>query len=262
MPDAGRASSAAAEDRLTEYAAAAEPDRVAAAADEILSVADLLRREPRLRRALTDPARSGDERSALLAAVLAGKVRDDALGLLTALVSERWSSPGGLLDATERLGVGELAEIEDELFRFGQVVAGDRRLAAALGDSSAPVARRAALVRQLLADRARPATVRLAEVALTGFGGRGFAASLTRLVELAAQWRDRAVAYVTTAVPLSDEEEQRLSATLSEMYGQQISLKVDVDPSVIGGARVRVGPDLYDGTISRRFDQSRKALAG
>ena len=60
----------------------------------------------------------------------------------------RWSTPSELLDATERLGVeallagadaaGELAEVEDELFRFGQVVDGDPALAAALGRLDAP----------------------------------------------------------------------------------------------------------------------------
>ena len=37
------------------------------------------------------------------------------------------------------------------------------------------------------------------------------------------------------------------------MYGRQMSVKVTVDPSVLGGARVLVGSDLYDGTISRRW---------
>jgi F-type H+-transporting ATPase subunit delta len=103
--------------------------------------------------------------------------------------------------------------------------------------------------------------VRLIEVALEGFGGRSFEFSRTRLVELTAAKRDREVAYVTVAKPLTDADEQALAAKLSEMYGRQVSLKVDVDPAIIGGVSVRVGSDLYDGTILRRLNEAKQAFA-
>jgi F-type H+-transporting ATPase subunit delta len=271
MQAASRESFAAAAQRLSAYAQQAEPSTLADLADEILAVARLLQREPRLRRSLAEAARPGERRAELLRRVLSGKVGDDALDLLAALVAGRWSAAGDLLDGTELLGVeallaaaeraGELADVEDELFRFGQVVAGDPRLAAALGDSSAEPARRATLVRQLLDGKALPVTVRLAELALYGFGGRGFQAALTRLVELAAQRRDRTVAYVTAAVLPTEAEEQRLAVRLGEMYRRGVSLKITVDPHVIGGMSVRIGSDLYDGTISRRLAEARHALA-
>jgi F-type H+-transporting ATPase subunit delta len=187
-------------------------------------------------------------------------------------VAGRWSSGGELVDATERLGVeallasaesaGELGEVEDELFRFGQVAEGDSRLVGALGDSTTPVEQRASLVADLLKDKARPATVRLATLALAGYGGRGFAASLSRLVEAAAERRDRQVAYVTVAAPLTEADEERLGARLAQMYGREVALKVAVDPRILGGVSVRVGNDLYDGTILRRLNDTRTALAG
>ncbi|MCX4470309.1 ATP synthase subunit b-delta [Micromonospora sp. MW-13] len=271
MQAASRESYRAATERLAAYARGAEPSAVAATADDLLAVAGLLGREPRLRRALSDPARPGADRAALLGDMLRGKVGADALDLLSGLVSGRWSAPSELLDGTERLGVeallasadaaGELGEIEDELFRFGQVVAGQPALSAALSDPVAPVEQRAALARELLAGKSSPTTVRLVEVALGGFGGRSFTGSVTRLVELTADRRDRQVAYVTVAAPLSDEDEHRLGARLSAMYGREVSVKQAVDPSVLGGASVRVGPDLYDGTVLRRLNETRNALA-
>jgi F-type H+-transporting ATPase subunit delta len=266
-----RESYALAAEALSAYAGEATPEALTDVADELLAVAGLLRREPRLRRTLGDTSRSGEARVGLLRSVLEGKVSDDALNLLSALVAARWPTPGSLLDGTERLAVDallagadradELAEVEDELFRFGQVVSGDRALAAALSDSTAELSRRAELVRSLLDGKVRPATLRLADLALAGFGGRGFAASLTRLVELAASRRDRSVAYVTTAVPLTEAQEQRLAARLAALYGRNVSLKIDVDESIIGGARIQVGSDLYDGTVARRLAEARTALA-
>jgi F-type H+-transporting ATPase subunit delta len=151
--------------------------------------------------------------------------------------------------------------VEDELFRFGQIVAGNPQLAVTVSDPGASTARRVKLVEDLLKGKAQPATLRLAEVAIEGLGGRSFEASLTRLVEMTAAKRDREVAYVTVARPLTDADEQALAAKLSDMYGRAVSVKIDVDPAVIGGASVKVGSHLYDGTILRRLTEAKQALA-
>ncbi len=239
--------------------------------EEILAFADLLAREPRLRRALADPSRAGEARAELVTNLLAGKLGDAATAPIATLASGRWSAPSELLEAAERLGVdallasaqrsGDLAEVEDELFRFGQIVAGDPKLAAVIGDSSADPAGRATVVRELLEGKAKPVTVKLAELAVRGFGGRNFAAGLTRLVELVAERRDAEIAFVTVAEPLDEASESRLARSLTTMYGRQVSLKIIVDPSVLGGMSVRVGSDLYDGTVARRLANVRNALA-
>ncbi len=255
---------------LADYAREATPEQLTTVADEMLAVSGLLTREPRLRRALADPARTGGERVDLVRGLLAGKLGDQSVDLVAALVGQRWGSAAELLDAVERVGVdallaaadraGELGEVEDELFRFGQVVDGSPELAATLADPTAPVEHRERLVENLLAGKARDVTVRLTKLALTGFGGRNFAASLTRMVELAAAKRDSQVAYVTVAAPLSEADEQRLGAALAQMYGRSVSVKVTVDPEIIGGLSVRIGSDLYDGTVLHRLVQARTAL--
>jgi F-type H+-transporting ATPase subunit delta len=289
MQAASRQSYAAALERLDGFAPDASPEQLQTVADELLAVAGLLAREARLRRALSDPARSGPNRADLLRGLLGDRVGEPTRELLDTLVAGRWSTPSELLDGCEQLGVqallasagaeagpeggaeggpaagpeggGRLAEVEDELFRFGQVVSGDPALAAAVGDRRAPVGQRATLTDRLLAGRAGDVTVRLVRVALGGFGGRSVTGALTRLVELAAQRRNLSVAYVTVATPLTGAEERRLGAALSARYGRDISVKTAVDPRVLGGARVQIGADLYDGTIARRLAQARTALA-
>jgi F-type H+-transporting ATPase subunit delta len=271
MSSASRESYAKAYDKLAADTSAATAEQLATIADEILAVAGLLRAQPRLRRALTDPARTGAARRDLLNSLLSGKISDTALDVLGTLVTGRWSTPNELLDAAERLGIeallssagkaGKLEEVEDELFRFGQIVSGNPELAVTLSDPGASTTRRVKLVEDLLKGKSQAVTLRLTEVALEGFGGRSFESSLTRLVELTAAKRDREVAYVTVAKPLDESEEERLSAKLSDIYGRQVTLKVDVDPSVIGGISVQVGSDLYDGTILRRLNEARQAFA-
>ncbi|MGH3735802.1 MAG: F0F1 ATP synthase subunit delta [Micromonosporaceae bacterium] len=272
MQAASRESYTAVRERFDEQARTAEPADLVTTADELLSVAGLLQRQPRLRRALSDPSRAGEDRAELVRSLLGDRVSAPVVELVAGLVAGRWSSSVDLLGAVEQLGVeallassdraGTLGEVEDELFRFGHVVDGDQRLGGAVADQSATVARRTELVRGLLDGKADPVTVRLTELSVSGFGGRNFSASLARLVELAAERRERRVAYVTVAAPLADADEERLSANLSRIYGEQVSLKVTVDPSVIGGISVQIGHDLYDGTVLRRLNQVRGALVG
>lgn len=270
MEAASREAFSAATERLNTYAGRAKAESLRTVADELLAVASLLGREPRLRRALSDPARSAEDRAGLATSLLGGQVSDGTQTLVGVLVSGRWSTAHDLLDGTELLGVeallaaaekdGTLAEVEDELFRFGQIVAGQERLAAALGDVTAEPSQRRVLADSLLEGKVTAVTERLVELALVGLGGRSFEASLTRLVELAAARRDREIGYVTVASALSDGDEERLAAALQRIYRREISLKVSVDPRVLGGMSVQVGSDLYDGTILRRINETRAAL--
>jgi F-type H+-transporting ATPase subunit delta len=272
MRTASRDSLAAALAALDRPADRADPAALSTAADQLLAVSRLLDREPVLRRSLSDPAAPAEIRRELLDAVIGRSIGPMARELLHGMVAARWSAPKDLVAAIELLAVhallaaaqraNALADVEDELFRFLRVVAGDHRLRVALGDATAGIERRERLVEQLLDGKARPTTVALVQLAVAGLGGRMFEPSLERLVEYAAQRRDREVAYVTVAAPLSPEQEQRLEASLARTYGRQMSLLITVEPSILGGMTVRVGQELYDGSIDRRLKQVRGALAG
>ena len=79
---------------------------------------------------------------------------------------------------------------------------------------------------------------------------------------LAAERRGRMVAVVTTAVPLSDQQKQRLGAALATLYGRQVHLNLDVDPEVRGGVSVRIGDEIVDGTVATRLEEAARRLAG
>jgi F-type H+-transporting ATPase subunit delta len=70
------------------------------------------------------------------------------------------------------------------------------------------------------------------------------------------------VARVISAVPLTDEQERRLAAALTEMYDRPISVRSALDPEIRGGLVVRVGDEVIDGSVAHRFATARAALAG
>jgi len=65
---------------------------------------------------------------------------------------------------------------------------------------------------------------------------------------------------VVTAVDLTSEQESRLTAALTDIYGRPIALRTAVDPAVRGGLAIRVGDEVIDGTISSRLAAARAAL--
>jgi F-type H+-transporting ATPase subunit delta len=60
-------------------------------------------------------------------------------------------------------------------------------------------------------------------------------------------------AEVTTAASLKDEEQQDLIAALSRATGRTVQIRVKRDPSLLGGAVVRLGDRVLDGSVARRL---------
>ena len=68
------------------------------------------------------------------------------------------------------------------------------------------------------------------------------------------------LAEVRTAVPLTDDQQDRLKAALANATGKQLNLKVVVDPSVLGGIVATVGDTVIDDTVRTRIDQMKSRL--
>jgi F-type H+-transporting ATPase subunit delta len=261
---------AAGQERLETLLAAAGTD-LARLGDDLFSVTDVLSANPALRRALTDPARDGEAKAALVGRIFTGRVSGDVVDVLAGLARSRWSQAGDLTDAVEAFAVsallasadraGRLDGVEDELFRFARTVEGDQGLRDAFSHRTSGPDRKTALVRTLLQGRAAPETVRLAVQAASHPRGLRTAQVLEHYVQAAAERRQQVVAQVVAAAPLTQEQRRRLEAALQRRYGR-VRLNVDVDPSVLGGLRIQVGSELVDGTVHARLDEARRRMAG
>jgi F-type H+-transporting ATPase subunit delta len=269
MRGMSRASLAEVEELLEPLTASSQT--AATLADELLAVAGLLARQRVLRRALADPSRAAGQRSALARSVLTGKVSQEAADLVAAAAAARWSAPGDLTDALEQLAVqaivaaaeheGRLDDLEDELFRFGRIVASQPSLRMALTDPFIAAEAKRGLLTDLLADKVKPETLRLITEAAASPLGRSLDLSLEEYARLAARHRERLVAEVHVPVALTAAQRRRLAAALTEAYGHQVYLNVVLDPRVVGGMTVRVGDELIDASVATRLAEARRRLA-
>ncbi|MFL6089514.1 MAG: F0F1 ATP synthase subunit delta [Aeromicrobium sp.] len=244
---------------------------LAAIGDELFSVAAALDATPAVRRILTDPSTEADARAGVAASVLGDKVSAATLAVIDTAVRGRWTGGRALSDAVELAGVaahvaaadkaGSLDAVETELFETQRIIDAERELRATLSDRTIPASHKATLVDTIFDGKVAPATLALLRQAAGARAG-SFDAVLERFADEVAARRNRTLAEVRAAAPLSDADLERLAAALSAKYGRTVHLNTIVDPTIIGGLKVSIGDDIIDGTIAGRLEDARRQLAG
>lgn len=239
---------------------------------ELFAVLHLLDREHGLRRALSDPAQLADRKAQVARGLLEGKLSPAALGLVEEIVRLPWARSIDLSEAVHELAVisevasaqaaGQLDDLEDELFRFGRILAAQPELRQALNDQMVVAEGKVQLLTGLLGDKVTAATLRLVTEAATHPRKRTLDQGLETYGRIAAERRSRLVAVVRTAVELTEAQKTRLTAALSTQYDSDVHLNVEVDPAVLGGLSVQVGDEEIDGTIARRLGDIRRRFGG
>jgi len=90
---------------------------------------------------------------------------------------------------------------------------------------------------------------------------RGYLAILSHLQHLVKLDVERRTARIESATPLDSQAEGAIKEKLTQQYGAGLYTSFHVNPALIGGVRIRVGSDVYDGTVSGRLKQLEESLA-
>lgn len=155
---------------------------------------------------------------------------------------------------------GSLERVEAELYQVARVIDGNDELRAKLTDQAIPVELRQGVVEELLEGRAQPVTKFLVSFVVGAGRARDLPKIIDRMVQRTAEDRAEAVADVRSAIPLDDDQQQRLAAALSARTGQKVQVLVSVDPSILGGIVATIGDTVIDGSVRRRLEQLRESL--
>ena len=84
---------------------------------------------------------------------------------------------------------------------------------------------------------------------------REYAAVLAALQKLTRLDLDRRKVTVESAVELDESTRTRVVAGLAKQYGADLKVDYQVNPALIGGLRIRVGNDVFDGSVQGRLDR-------
>ena len=83
---------------------------------------------------------------------------------------------------------------------------------------------------------------------------RGYVEILSHFQRLVKLEVERRTAKVESAAPLSPEVQADVKNKLSQLYGQGLNISFAQNPSLLGGLRIKVGSDVYDGSVQARLE--------
>ncbi|MEJ5998666.1 F0F1 ATP synthase subunit delta [Corynebacterium sp. H130] len=236
---------------------------------ELFSIVEVLDGDRGLRVAVADASATAEQRSGLMRTVFAGKVSQMTLDLAIEAAQRIWSTPrefrSGLVELGRRALLrsaeqqGQLTQVEDELFQLGRILKDEPQLAQLLGDRNTKADRKRELLATVLYGKVTAVTEALAKQAV----GRPEANpidDMATLAGVAAELRGKEVAVVTSAEPLNAVQADQLAAKLGRIYGREMSIHTEVDPSLLGGLIIRVGDEVIDGSTSGKLEKLRTSL--
>jgi F-type H+-transporting ATPase subunit delta len=236
---------------------------------ELFFVADVLGSNISVRRALTDTSRDAAAKGVFIKDLLASKVGTAAVGLLTELSALRWSGAKDLVQVIEQLAIeaeataanisDELDRVENEMFIVSGAISNSSELRKAF--KSDAINAKAQLVAELLKD-ASSSTVKLVSQMVNSWRGRSIESAFADYQWALAARRNRVIALVRVATPLSQVQHDRLAVALKNQVGQPVRINIEIDPSVLGGVSVKFADEIVDGSVSNRLAGAARALAG
>ena len=178
--------------------------------------------------------------------------------------------------------IGRIVDGEPELLGMGTTVtallrARNKLVLAHIGDSRAYLLREGELT-QLLSDRTADSARKrglLANVLygkVTMFTEALVLQAISRpeqnpiddvaaLADSAADLQDRTIARVTAAGELNEGQQAVLAEKLGKIYGRAMSIHSEVDTSLLGGMRIRVGDEVIDGSTAGKIARLRAQMA-
>jgi F-type H+-transporting ATPase subunit b len=67
-------------------------------------------------------------------------------------------------------------------------------------------------------------------------------------------------AFVTSALPLTEDEQKVVTSGLAEELGQEPAIEFRIDPAILGGLVIRIGDRVVDGSVGGRLEALRESL--
>ncbi len=139
-------------------------------------------------------------------------------------------------------------------------IRGSVDLRAALTDTSVPVEKKRDILREIFGASVTPEVLAV----VTVLAERELTQSITDVARIYREHAERergiVVAEVTTAVPLDDALRASISDKLAASLGRPVTLREQVDASIVGGIRIKVAGRVLDGSVSTQLESVRQAL--
>ncbi|WP_018143261.1 F0F1 ATP synthase subunit delta [Alloscardovia criceti] len=240
-------------------------------ARQLLDITAVLDSEARLQRLLTDPGRAAEDRVALVHRLFDGKIDTLSEDILCSLVQKRWSKMRHIVNSLEDIAVdaviyaadaqGVTSQVSAELSRVHSALLNLPLVLSGLSDPRASWNARANLLNVVVrTNELHPLTKFLIDHVAHQPRRRRFLSALNWLTERISDHEGDRVVTVTTAVPLNDEQRERIQSAYMKKLNTSVYINSIVDPKVIGGMRIQHGPHVWDTTVVAQLKTLQRTL--
>jgi F-type H+-transporting ATPase subunit delta len=140
-----------------------------------------------------------------------------------------------------------------EMLRFASSVVADPRIAAALDNPRLAAGDKESLVLSVCGDRLDPLGRNFVRVLIEADRVALLPYILVLFEALKNDTDGVAKARIDSAFPLTDAQVDELRTALEKHFGKKIEATVNVDPALIGGARITVGDTVIDASVEAQL---------
>jgi F-type H+-transporting ATPase subunit delta len=172
-------------------------------------------------------------------------------------LAERYA--GALVDVALENQQADL--VKQELAAFAAMVRESPELHAFLSNPSIARASKHAAIEQLVARMGASRTLRNYLFVIVDQRRAAMLAEIEQAFSMLLDARQGIMqATVTSAGDLTPEERAELDAALAKLTGKKVQAQFNTDPALIGGAVVKIGSTIYDGSVRAQLDRLRARM--
>jgi len=158
---------------------------------------------------------------------------------------------------------GEAKEVQQELGAWSELILTNANLQEVFRNPTIPLDKKRAVLNQLI-ERAkpRPTTANFLKVLLQNQRLTELPEINRKFTEILDERAGMVAATVTTARPMPDEIQVRLTERLVSVTQKKVRLNFEQDAELIGGLVTRIGSTIYDGSVRSQLQQIKERMAG
>lgn len=155
----------------------------------------------------------------------------------------------------------EAQEVKEELAAWAEMVKSNPTLAEVLKNPTIPYKQKSALLDSLIAKaNVRKTTANFLRVLLKNQRISELSEVNKRFAQELDVRSGYVAAQVTTARPVSQEQQAALENKLTQMTGKKVRLNFETDETLLGGVVTRIGSTVFDGSIRNQLNQLKEQL--
>lgn len=152
-------------------------------------------------------------------------------------------------------------QVGDELVQIAELIESDAELKGLLDHPVVEKDVKKAVFNQVLHGKASDIVLNALNVIFDKGREKNLPAIASAYVAIANEAAGRVQAVVYSPYPLSDHDITAIKTKFSSVIGKTVEVQNEVDSSLLGGLKVKIGDTLYDGSLSSRLESMRKYLS-